>query len=266
MSADNGVVKDICFNRGIERSAYPEYAPFLDTVVQVGNVLDQIGLPRKDWFVTAGGSVTLRQLDQKIIDRKPTDADIIIWHSDPKDGYEKLQQIYAALHASTGFGGIEFLTDPREHHGYRFTNPIVQTDFNEFPVDFLTTMITVFPQCATVPLLANRAYSYPTNQRVLFDYTDHVIVDGQKVHVAHPAFTGFYKVTMNRNGNGLCAYGGQTQVGVPKQDTHDLCRLYQLGLLDPHYPGSAEVWNALTYDNPILKEEIVAKLEEKLHR
>lgn len=211
----------------------------------MSQILDPL-MPRDDWFIISGGAVSLYQKEiTGEIERVPTDIDIVTRHSGKADGFERLASIYEALQAS----GIsaDLITHNREHHGFVFTNPIVEAEIERgVPVDILATMTTTYPDTdATVPSLRGTTLNYPLTDEV-FDSTSLVETPSGTIQIASPAFIAFYKMTMCRNGKG-------------KQDNADMCRMAQLGLFDD-VDGLVENIDHLSRHNGAVRDEVLSRL------
>lgn len=245
-------------DRPIRSSEFPEHADFLRTVAAAARLYDSAGIPRTDWMVNAGGSIALRQLARGHSDRVPTDVDTIMYYRDTTDSMERLRALYEALLRTNDFSNAQFITQPRHQHGLIYDNPIIEAQLNHrigFPLDILSQMTTIFSSPAAIPSLSGVSYDFPNHERALYDYSHPVVVDGETVKLAHPAYVYFYKGTMNRNG----VIAGNS---VPKQDNHDLRRMFTLGLFDD--PNFFDILHLLAPNGTPLNTDLLAVLQNKL--
>jgi len=219
------------------------------TIDVMSQVLDPL-MPRSDWFIISGGAVSLYQKELTgEIERVPTDVDIVTRHTGMADGLEKQILIHRAM---CDFGlDAKLVTAERVHHGFRFSNPIVEADIERgVPVDVLGEMCTTYPYLrdmppnhSTVPSLEGRTHTYPLTDEV-FDSSRLVDTPNGTIQIASPAFIAFYKMTMRRNGN-------------DKQDDADMCRLDRLGLFDT---GLYEGIHQLSGEDSVITEEVLNQL------
>lgn len=240
----------------IERLEYPKHADFLSCVHHAGELLDAADIPRQDWQVISGGSVTLRQLAKGIgNDRFSTDLDIVMTYASVADAHARLRRIHVALKEFGEFTDTRFVEEPRTHHGFVFSNPILETKGqNGFPLDILSVMRTTFPSNAPIPRLRGVDYDFPNHRRELFDAATTIQVGGKPIQVAHPGYVMFYKASMNRNG--YAEHGS-----VPKQDDMDLRRLAAMGLLGN---GTRDIMSILAGDDPELLEQLEEAIARKI--
>lgn len=198
---------------------------FMNSIGAMARVLDRVGLRRDDWFVLSGGAVALYQYEAGNMERVPTDADIVMRHTDIAQGFELMLEVEreATRHSMP----LDIITQPRFHHGYTFTNPIGEMDEvpehpygRMLPLDVLTSMVTHFPDNAPIPSLRGVRYKFPIVESDIFSRTHPINVPcAGKIHLAPPGFVAWYKTTMGRNCHG-------------KQDNPDLRRLKNLGAFD----------------------------------
>ncbi len=219
------------------------------TIDVMSRVLDRL-MPRENWFVISGGAVSLHQKAVTgEIERVPTDVDIVMRHSGQADGFEKQIQVYEAM-LEQGIEG-KLITHEREHHGFRFSNPIVEADIvRGVPVDILGEMITQYPTentpyASTIPSLLGKTHRYPLTDYV-FDTTTAVETPSGIIKIASPAFITFYKMTMRRNGKG-------------KQDDADMCRLDRIGAYDNVDALYRNIFQ-LSGGNNVMTEEVLNQL------
>lgn len=257
---------------GIERNniltispeAFPQHTPFLEAVMTTAKLLQTAGVSPDGAMIISGGGIALRQLAKNNPDRIPTDLDIVIHYQNEDEAFQILQRVCDILRQTATYQQPNLITQPRPHWQFVFPNPILEAVYSNnglgaFPVDFMTTMTTIFPDEAHIPKLRGVKYQFPIDNRALFDYASWVVVGDQKVKITHPAFALFYKLTMNRNGD------NSQHPNNPKQDDDDIIRMAQLGLIDFDDPGFKEVMKTMTYGDKELMKQIMAATYRKVN-
>ncbi len=214
-------------------------------------LLNEAGIKQDDFMVMAGGSVFLYELAKGVKPqnaRAPTDLDIVIRHNQFSERRAKDLIAGATSFQRGHFDTVRHLTEARHHHGYVFPTAVVEAKVNQaagvssqfnpgkthFDVDLIPgPMTTIFPKDHAFPELRGVAYPFPIDRADLFKMgpllnvtelakrVGIAVTDIGEVRAAPVAFVAFYKVSMLRNAAG-------------KQDSADIIRLHDMGLLDPN--------------------------------
>lgn len=225
----------------VEKSIFEQ---FLTASSDICDLLDDVQYdPARAMVISGGGVYLYQRMLTGAPERVPTDIDVVIDPSQMNDGMELLSE-----RAGGFLTNVNRIETPRTHHGYVFTNPIVEaTSRDGLSVDMLGEMITVFPEHHD--LYPGVAYRYPTDNSRLFDLAPMVdIDDDHQIKVAHPGFIAFYKMTMYRNGAG-------------KQDQQDLRRLQSMGLLEPN-DELVEVLDILSSGDTYIRDELLRRIAD----